>query len=287
MERAATSVAVWLDLLVGEEHLHFHPRGISIPETYLSLRVSDLRWKILTHMTAIVLKNVRKTFRRRAEVGFSRKRGERREVLRDITLEVGDGKTFCVLGRNGSGKTTLVRVLSTLIEPDGGEGLVFGFNLVKEPEKVRKHIGVMLNSGEGGFHWRLSALANLEYYAALYRISASTARIRIANLLRELGLEDRGVDQFQSYSTGMRRRVALVRALLSDAPVLRLDEPTLGVDPWSTENIHNYLLELAKQGKTILCATNNPAEARALGGRSCMLEEGVIVASTTEEIIAS
>src|SRR5207249_4284106 len=124
MERAATSVAVWLDLLVGEEHLHFHPRGISIPETYLSLRVSDLRWKILTHMTAIVLKNVRKTFRRRAEVGFSRKRGERREVLRDITLEVGDGKTFCVLGRNGSGKTTLVRVLSTLIEPDGGEGLV-------------------------------------------------------------------------------------------------------------------------------------------------------------------
>src|SRR2546430_1392494 len=185
MERAATSVAVWLDLLVGEEHLHFHPRGISIPETYLSLRVSDLRWKILTHMTAIVLKNVRKTFRRRAEVGFSRKRGERREVLREIRLE------------------------------------------------------------------------------------------------------DRGVDQFQSYSTGMRRRVALVRALLSDAPVLLLDEPTLGVDPWSTENIHNYLLELAKQGKTILCATNNPAEARALGGRSCMLEEGVIVASTTEEIIAS
>ncbi len=238
-------------------------------------------------MTAIVLKNVRKTFRRKAEVAISRRRSELRDVLKDITLEIGHGEIVCVLGRNGSGKTTLIRILSTLIEPDGGEVHVSGFDVLREPEKVRKRIGVVLNSGEGGFHWRLSALANLEYYAALYRIHTLRARERITKLLRELGLEDRGADQYQSFSTGMRRRIALVRALLPDAPVLLLDEPTLGVDPWSTEKIHDYLFELSKQGKTILCATNNPIEARALGGRSCVLEEGVIVASPTEEILAS
>jgi ABC-2 type transport system ATP-binding protein len=241
----------------------------------------------LQHMTAIRLEHVSKSFPRKAEVGISKRGREWREVLKDVTFELGEGEVVCILGRNGSGKTTLIRILSTLIGPDRGVASVSGFDVVREPDEVRKRIGVVLNSGEGGFHWRLSAQANLEYYAALYGIPGQETRARIAHLLKDLGLEERGADQYQSYSTGMRRRVALVRSLLPDAPVLLLDEPTLGVDPWSAERIHNYLRELSKQGKTILCATNNPAEARALGVRHLMLEEGVMLPSKTEEVLAA
>src|SRR5437879_11870864 len=103
------------------------------------------------------------------------------------------------------------------------------------------------------------------------------AKKRIGLLMRELGLADRGADQYQSFSSGMRRRLALVRALVSDAPVLLLDEPTLGVDPWTTENVHKHLLELSSHGKTILCTTNNIAAARILGDRTYLLEDGMLL----------
>src|SRR5713101_6869755 len=164
-------------------------------------------------MMPILLDNVSKSFVRKAEVGASREKRESRRVLANVALQVGEGEIVCVIGKNGSGKTTLIRILSTLIEPDLGIARVCGFDVMREPGEVRKRIGVMLNSGEGGFHARLSALATLEYYGALYKMRAREARSRARQLLRDLGLEDRGVDQYQSYSTGMRRRLALIRAL--------------------------------------------------------------------------
>jgi ABC-2 type transport system ATP-binding protein len=203
-------------------------------------------------------------------------KSERREVLRDLCLEVSEREIVCVLGRNGSGKTTLTRILSTLIEPDRGEVKVCGFDARKNGREVRRRVGVMLNAGEGGFHPRLSGFSNLEYYAALHQIPMGEAKVRIAGLLKTIGLGDRGRDQYQSYSSGMRRRMALVRALLSDPLVLLLDEPTLGVDPWSTDQIQKNLLELSEGGKTILCTTNNLGEAQALGNRVLLLEDGAL-----------
>jgi len=187
------------------------------------------------------------------------------------------GEIVCLLGKNGSGKTTLARIISTLVEPDGGEVSVCGFDVVRNPRDARRRIGIMLNAGEGGFQPRLSAYSNLSYYAALYQIPMEEAKGRIGLLMSELGLADRGADQYQSYSSGMRRRLALVRALVSNAPVLLLDEPTLGVDPWTTENVHKHLLELSSHGKAILCTTNNVAEARILGDRTYLLEDGTLV----------
>jgi ABC-2 type transport system ATP-binding protein len=239
----------------------------------------------LSEMSQIVLDHVSKSFVRRSEVLSNMKRGSR-HILDDVTLEVERGEIACVLGKNGSGKTTLIRILSTLIEPDSGRAEVCGYDTKTDGARVRENLGVMLNSGDGGFHARLSAPANLEFYAALYKIPTRQARGRVFDLLKSLGLDDRGMDQYQSYSTGMRRRMALTRALLPDAPVLLLDEPTLGVDPWSSESIHNHLINLSNHGRTILCTTNSPSEAIALGGRCFLLDQGRLNPSRTEVLAA-
>ena len=237
-------------------------------------------------MMPILLSQVSKSFARKSEVHASTTK-ERRHVLKGVDLEIRKGEIVSIIVKNGSGKTTLIRVLSTLVEPDSGFAKICGFDTIAEADDVKKCLGVMLNSGEGGFHPGLSALANLEYYAALYKIPPRQVGKRIHGLLDALELDDRGADQYQSYSTGMRRRVALVRTLLPDAPVLILDEPTLGVDQWSTKRIHNYLIGLSSGGTTILCATNNPLEAQALGNRCCLLEDGVLHLFNQEKVLTA
>lgn len=238
-------------------------------------------------LSPIILRNISKSFRRKSEPLAMKRRREQRTVLNDVTLDVGRGEIVCVLGRNGSGKTTLIRILSTLIRPDKGEARICGFDAHRESQEVKRRIGVVLNAGDTGFQPRLSGPANLEYYAALYQIRIGDARDLIRGLFGELGLEDRGSDQFQSYSTGMRRRLGLARALLPKPPVLLLDEPTLGVDPWSTEQIHDVLRRLSQQGKSILCTTNSMSEAETLGDRVFTLKNGVLIPTKLAEIEAS
>jgi len=181
------------------------------------------------------------------------------------------------LGKNGSGKTTLTKIVVTLLAPDGGDVRVCGFDTGKQEKQVRERIGVVFNAGDSGFQARLSAFSNLEYYGALYGIRRRDARNRSEMLLEMVGLEDRGPDQYQSFSTGMKRRLAIARALLPDPRVLILDEPTLGIDPWSMKQVHDLLKSIASSGKTILCTTNNQLEAVNLGGGLRILEDGVLV----------
>ena len=238
-------------------------------------------------MMPISLEHVTKSFQRKSEVGGSKGRREKRQVLRDITFSADEGEILCVMGRNGAGKTTMMRILASLIVPDHGKALICGFDVVKQSGEVRRRVGVMLNAGDGGFHPRLSGAYNLEYYSALYLLPKEKASERIKRLLKDLDLEDRGADQYQSYSSGMRRRLALSRALLQDPPVLLLDEPTLGVDPWTTKLVHGHLRQLSQQGKTVLCATNSLAEAREIGKRVYVLENGDLSPWNREEILAS
>jgi len=238
-------------------------------------------------MIQILVSNLSKTFTRKFETGASKETTRKREVLKNVSLEVQTGEIVCLLGRNGAGKTTIARILSTLVIPDEGKAEVCGYDVVTQSREVRKRVGVMINAGDGGFQPRLSGFTNLEYYAILYHIPLQKARFRISALLGELGLGDRGSDQYQMYSSGMRRRLALARALLPDAPVVLLDEPTLGVDPWSTKQIHQKLRSLAEQGISILCTTNNSAEAQTVGNRVLMLENGVLEAMTRTEVAAA
>lgn len=195
-------------------------------------------------------------------------------MLKEVTVSVKEGEILCVLGKNGAGKTTLIRILSALVLPDDGRAIVCGFDVNRQPEQVKRKVGVMLNAGDGGFHPRLSARNNLRYYGALHTMPRKMMSERISLLLREVGLEDREADQSQSYSSGMRRRLALARALLHDPPVLLLDEPTLGVDPWTSNQIHSYLNKISDEGKTILCTTNNVQEANEIGDTSYLLDNG-------------
>jgi ABC-2 type transport system ATP-binding protein len=223
----------------------------------------------------LLLEHVSKSFRRKSEIGTSTEKHENRPVLKNVTISVREGETVCILGKNGAGKTTLIRILSTLVLPDNGVARICGLDVVGEADHVKRNVGVMLNAGDGGFHPRLSARHNLRYYGALQLMPTNKTNERISDLLKELNLEDRGTDQSQSYSSGMRRRLALARALLHDPPVLLLDEPTLGVDPWTSKHIHEYLRKLSEErGKTILCTTNNVHEAEELGKRSYLLENG-------------
>lgn len=224
----------------------------------------------------ISLRNVSKSFLRRGETRLWRFSRERRAVLRDLNLEVDTGEAVCIMGRNGSGKTTLAKILSTLILPDRGEARICGFDVEKDGPQVRKRVGLMLNAGDMGFQPRLSGETNLEFYAALYGLRRREARHRISELMGELGLEDRGSDQFQSYSSGMRRRLAFARALLPDPSVLVMDEPTLGVDSWTTDKIHKRLSEEMSRGKTILYTTNSKTEAKALTERTLTLQDGIL-----------
>lgn len=253
-----------------------------------------MNWPILSTKIAtageyslVHARNICKSFSRKAELQLFRRGLAPREILKGVTLDVAKGEIVCVLGRNGSGKSTLTRILSTLVLPDRGEARICGFDVITEDREVRRRIGVLLNAGDTGFQPRLSGTANLEYYAALYQIHLKEAREVIPELLIKLGLADRGLDQYQSYSTGMRRRLGLARALLPNPQVLLLDEPTLGVDPWSTEQIHGILRGLANRGKSILCMTNSLSEAEKLGDRVLALEDGVLVSSKLEQVEAS
>ncbi len=234
---------------------------------------------------AVWLSHVSKSFPRTGEVRLLGHSRDRRVVLRDVNLSIRAGEIVCLLGKNGSGKTTLTKIVVTLLDPDGGEVRVCGYDTRKQEKQVKERIGVVFNAGDSGFQARLSAFSNLEYYGALYGIRRGDVRRRADELLKTVGLEDRGLDQYQSFSTGMKRRLAIARALLPEPFVLILDEPTLGIDPWSMRQVHELLKSIAGSGKTILCTTNNQLEAVNLGGRVRILENGVLTEPAEKEAI--
>ncbi|MEM0326430.1 MAG: ABC transporter ATP-binding protein, partial [Desulfurococcaceae archaeon] len=180
-------------------------------------------------------------------------------------------------------KTTTIKILATLLLPDSGSARVAGFDVVKEANKVRKNIGLMLNV-EKGFYGKLTGRENLEYFAALYGLSRDYARRRIDQLIKLLELDRLGADTklYEEFSLGMKARLSLARALLSDAPVLLLDEPTLGLDPPSARKIRELIKELAhRENKAVLYTTHNMFEAEIVCDRIVMINKGQVVATGT------
>src|SRR5262249_24198573 len=153
----------------------------------------------------------------------------------DLSFEVGYGEVFGFLGPNGAGKTTTVRTLGTLMAPTAGSATVAGLPLTSENGvEIRRRISVMRESP--GLYLRLTVTENLQCFADLYEVTDPTARIERS--LRAVGLADRVYDTCGSLSKGLRQRVALARALLSDPEVLFLDEPTAGLDPAASHDVH-------------------------------------------------
>ena len=205
-------------------------------------------------------------------------------ALNDVTLRVWEEEVFGLLGPNGAGKTTLIKILSTLVLPDGGEVYVNGIDVVKEPHRTLRRVQAVLG-GTPGFEWRLSARKNLEFYAALYGLSREQARRKIDGLLEFAELSSQADDMFQKYSTGMAKRLLLCRALLRDVPLLLFDEPTVGLDPRSAAAFRKLIRDglVRSQRKTVLLTTHNLWEAHQICDRIAIIDRGGIVAVGSPE----
>jgi ABC-2 type transport system ATP-binding protein len=197
-----------------------------------------------------------------------------------IDLVVEPGEIFGLLGPNGAGKTTTMKMLATLLIPTSGTIRVLGIDPLARPREVRARLGAML-SGERSLYWKLTARENLEYFAALYHVPPRETKARIANVLAAAKLTDRADDYVERYSTGMRQRLALARALLPDPPLVVLDEPTVGLDPQASRDLRDRVRELKAQGRTVLLTTHYMEEADQLCDRVAIIDHGRIVALDT------
>ena len=202
-------------------------------------------------------------------------------ALDKLNLEIRPGELFGLLGPNGSGKTTTIKCLSTILIPDEGRAIVNGFDTQKETAMVRASLGMVVG-GERTLYWKLTARDNLTYFASLYKMKRRHAKKRIEELLETMQLADRADERLEDYSSGMRQKVAIARALLHDPPILLLDEPTLGLDPGFARQIRTQIKELSeKEGKTVLLTTHYMDEADQLCDRVAFINNGRIVAVDT------
>jgi len=204
------------------------------------------------------------------------------EALRGISFSFDRGSIFGLLGPNGAGKTTTVKILSTVLLPDGGDAYIEGFSVIKEPGKVRKVLGVVF-SVDRGFYSRLTGFENLVYYGMLYGLSRGDAVRRASELLDLVDLGDSRHRLYEEYSLGMRARLALAKALIHDPSVVILDEPTIGLDPVSSRRIREVLKRLARDGKAIMVTTHNMWEAEMMCNRVAIIYGGRIAATGSPE----
>jgi ABC-2 type transport system ATP-binding protein len=211
-------------------------------------------------------------------------RREYATVLSNISLEVAVGEFVGVLGPNGAGKTTLFKILSGLILPDRGTVEVCGLDVVRDLRAVRQLLRPAV-SEERSLMWRLSARENLRFYAALYDLRGKQRDQRIQEVLAAVDLSDTGDKMVAKFSSGMRQRLLIARALLTDPQVLLLDEPSRSLDPVSAKNLRNFLRTdiVAKRGCTVILATHSPEEALELCDRVAVLDRGRLLREGTPD----
>ncbi len=197
-------------------------------------------------------------------------------ALLGVDLRVKPGEIFGLLGPNGAGKTTLIKILSCLVLPDRGRAVVGGED-VRHENKVKPQIG-LVHSDERSFYWRLSGTDNLRFFARLYDVPGPRIDARIDELLRKVDLVDASSRRFSDYSSGMKQRLAIARALLHDPPILLMDEPTRSLDPAASLALRALIRDELKgrDGKTVLLATHNLREAETLCDRIAILVAGTV-----------
>ncbi len=201
----------------------------------------------------------------------------RRVALSDVTLQIGRKELFGLLGLNGAGKTTLLKVLCTLALPDKGAVRVDGIDVERNSLAARRRIGYC-SGDDRSFYWRLTGRENMELFGTLAGFKGRRLDQRIDEVIREVDLSDDLDRRYVTYSSGMRQRLGVARALLHDPPVLLFDEPTRTVDAKHAENIRHFLRELVdKGGKTVVLATNLVEEAWGICDRVAIIRRGHIV----------
>ncbi len=227
----------------------------------------------MSSQQAVFVRDLHKEFSRR-DGWFGRKR---RTALNHVSFEMERGECVAILGQNGSGKSTLVRLLSTLLLPDGGEARIFGHDVFHSTRPVRRLVNRV--SVEASFFKKMSAAENLSYAARFYGMTPRMTRHRIPEILERVGFPaERRNEAMEHLSRGMQQKVALARALLTSPVVLLLDEPTTGLDPRSKQEVQNFIREMRQtHDSTILLCTHDMAEAEILADRVGILDRGELL----------
>jgi ABC-2 type transport system ATP-binding protein len=203
------------------------------------------------------------------------------DALRGVDLRVEAGSVFGLLGPNGAGKTTAVRILTTLLAPDGGSARVAGFDVVRDAARLREHIG--LAGQYAAVDENLTGFENIEMVGRLYHLERRPARERAGELLAAFDLADAAGRLVRTYSGGMRRRLDLAAALVARPPVLFLDEPTTGLDIRSRIGLWQAIEALVAEGTTVLLTTQYLDEADRLAGRIAVIDHGLVIAEGTPD----
>jgi len=236
---------------------------------------------------ALEVEGVRKVFVRKDRTaqrrGLRKRKKEEVVALKDIDLTVARGEVFGVLGPNGSGKSTLIRLVSTLLLPDGGSLRVFGHDIEHDPFAVKRLINRV--SVDAAFFKKFSPIENLMYAARLYGMDAGEAKTKMRSIMKRLGLKEETFQQpMEHMSRGMQQKVAVARGFLTSPILLLLDEPTTGLDPHSKRDVQAFVREIREtHDATVLLTTHDMDEADRLCDRIAIIDEGRIVALDTPE----
>jgi ABC-2 type transport system ATP-binding protein len=207
------------------------------------------------------------------------------QAVKGVSFTIGKGEIFGLLGPNGAGKSTTINMMCGYLEPTSGDTLIDGHSITKEPRNVKRHIGVVPQ--EIALYKDLTSLENLEFFGEIYGLAKSERRERSAEVLHFVGLYDRRKEAVKTFSGGMQRRINMAVAMMHLPSLLLMDEPTVGVDPQSRENIFDTIEKLRDQGTTILYTTHYMEEAERLCNHIAIMDEGHVIAmGTLEQLLA-
>ncbi|XQY92751.1 ABC transporter ATP-binding protein [Metabacillus sp. HB246100] len=223
-------------------------------------------------MTMIKCKNVNKSF-------------GNHQVVKDFNLAIKEGEVFGLLGPNGAGKTTTISMMTSQIYPTSGEISINGLNIVQNQLEVKKAVGIVPQ--DIALYPMLSAIDNLTFFGELYGMKGKKAKEKVNQLLHLVSLADRAKEPIKNYSGGMKRRINIAAALLHDPLVVFMDEPTVGIDPQSRNQIFELVNMLKENGMTIIYTTHYMEEATKLCDRVAIIDDGKIISlGTVEELVA-
>ena len=215
------------------------------------------------------LKNVTKNFKKTT-------------VVDNISFDVNEGEIVGLLGENGAGKTTTLRMVSTMLQISNGEITVNGIDVKKNPEKVRKEIGILFG-GDVGLYDRLTGRENIRYFANLYGMSKLEANKRIDDLAKSFGMEDYIDKPVGKYSRGMKQKISISRSIVHNPSVMLFDEPTTGLDVSASRIVQSFILKCKKENKVILFSSHSMKEVEKLCDRVVIINKGKLLENSTIE----